>query len=281
MTSGSGSEAGVKKLRSVSHLTDTRRPVHRSWPDDDAMFQNITKFIGSSEMLTLQIQEGQEEDNVEAKEMFSCGDHDDVNVFSLKAVWNGKVIVSFDPFYQNTDPLVKQRDVSHRVTTFTSDFGEEVSGRRSLFEVNKKSRYATQTKNLASKSHESESHIWALKQIENLCVIQTINYGHSSDIRWVETLFPISSKECRAFDVGGDGTLFVVVEEAEKPETERKVLLYSRPNVLANRMQSPVCTYQPPLTPFQPADVCFFKLQGQEVGFELRISPRYHVYFSL
>jgi len=62
----------------------------------------------------------------------------------------------------------------------------------------------------------------------------------------------------RALDVSADET-FVVVEELQPPNVARKVLMYRRPGGV------PVTTYTPPTPTFQPSDVCFYKLGGQQV----------------
>nr|KAG5690075.1 hypothetical protein BaRGS_016383 [Batillaria attramentaria] len=53
--------------------------------------------------------------------------------------------------------------------------------------------------------------------------------------------------------------LFVVLEEAQAPDLQRTVRLYRRPQPDA------IATYSPPITPFQPSDVCFYTLGGDEV----------------
>nr|KAG5690074.1 hypothetical protein BaRGS_016382 [Batillaria attramentaria] len=56
-----------------------------------------------------------------------------------------------------------------------------------------------------------------------------------------------------------DGKLFVVLEEAQAPDLQRTVRLYRRPKPRA------IATYSPPVAPFQPSDVCFYTLGGDEV----------------
>jgi hypothetical protein len=60
-------------------------------------------------------------------------------------------------------------------------------------------------------------------------------------------------------DVDNSETLFVVVEEAVPPLIHRKVCLYRRPGPNA------VATYTSPVKPFQPADVCFYTLEGRQL----------------
>ncbi|XP_076466495.1 uncharacterized protein LOC143297856 [Babylonia areolata] len=63
----------------------------------------------------------------------------------------------------------------------------------------------------------------------------------------------------RAFDAEDDMTMFAVVEEAQPPESQRKVLMYQQPS------SKPVSTYCPPVQPFQPSDVCFCTLGDRNV----------------
>jgi hypothetical protein len=74
----------------------------------------------------------------------------------------------------------------------------------------------------------------------------------------------------RAIDVDSTEELFVVVKGAPTSQQSRQVLLYRRP--VANPTLKPkqiivdaVATYQPPTPVFQPSDVCFYTLGGQEV----------------
>ncbi|KAL8608622.1 hypothetical protein ACOMHN_002852 [Nucella lapillus] len=71
--------------------------------------------------------------------------------------------------------------------------------------------------------------------------------------------FTIKVGPHRAFDVDDTEQYFAVVEEAKESTASRSVLLYKRPEEKA------VNTYIPPREPFQPSDVCFYTLRGQEV----------------
>ena len=62
----------------------------------------------------------------------------------------------------------------------------------------------------------------------------------------------------RAFDVNDSEQLFAVVEESEDSEVQRKVRLFRRPE------EDAVATYTSPLAAFQPSDVCFFRMGGQQ-----------------
>ena len=62
----------------------------------------------------------------------------------------------------------------------------------------------------------------------------------------------------RAFDVNDSEQLFAVVEESEDSEVQRKVRLFRRPE------EDAVATYASPLAAFQPSDVCFFRMGGQQ-----------------
>ncbi|KAL8608613.1 hypothetical protein ACOMHN_002843 [Nucella lapillus] len=71
--------------------------------------------------------------------------------------------------------------------------------------------------------------------------------------------FKMSVGPHRAFDMDDTEQYFAVVEEAKESTASRSVLLYKRPEEKA------VNTYIPPGEPFQPCDVCFYTLRGQEV----------------
>lgn len=74
-------------------------------------------------------------------------------------------------------------------------------------------------------------------------------------------LFPIKCDYHRGFDVHSSQNLLAVVTEGKTPATDRKVLLFKRCNFWAEVVD----TYTSSLTAFRPADVCFFRLRGQEV----------------
>jgi hypothetical protein len=71
--------------------------------------------------------------------------------------------------------------------------------------------------------------------------------------------FRVTVTHHRAMDVDNSETLFVVVEEAVPPLIHRKVCLYRHPGPDA------VATYTSPVKPFQPADVCFYILEGRQL----------------
>ena len=74
-----------------------------------------------------------------------------------------------------------------------------------------------------------------------------------------ETKFSIKVGAHRTMDVDDSEQFFVVVEEAQLPDMWRKVRLYRRPD------ENAVSTYSPPTSSFQPSDVCFYRLGGQQV----------------
>nr|KAG5695460.1 hypothetical protein BaRGS_011302 [Batillaria attramentaria] len=63
----------------------------------------------------------------------------------------------------------------------------------------------------------------------------------------------------RAFDACLNQPFFVVLEEAQTPNDQRKVSLYRR------QKRNAIDTYAPPVKRFQPSDVCFYTLGGHEV----------------
>ena len=71
--------------------------------------------------------------------------------------------------------------------------------------------------------------------------------------------FSIKVGAHRTMDVDDSEQFFVVVEEAQLPDMWRKVRLYRRPD------ENAVSTYSPPTSSFQPSDVCFYRLGGQQV----------------
>ena len=91
------------------------------------------------------------------------------------------------------------------------------------------------------------------------CVITIIVKSENPLKTFLATQFMLKCGPHRAFDVDDKEILYAVVEEAQAPDSQRKVHLYQLPE------ENPVATYFPPTQAFQPSDVCFYKLAGRPV----------------
>ena len=262
MKSGHGSEHAVKALTTVPHLTEVTRPVHRSvMREDGTVFDSMKNLIGNAEYVEVMFTEAE----VTAVEQFRCDSHDDITVFCVYCRTDGDVNVSFDPFFRQQKPPAKRysekglfiRELTTKGNVTVGKVScQENDGTVILFE-HEHTNYAKSKPSglvFSLSSYETES------QFSTEIVVSRDPYRAKA-----KKLFSISCGYHRGFDVHSSQDLFAVVAEAKPPDVNRKVLLYKRPASNHGAVDA-VDTYTSPLTPFQPADVCFLTLQEQEVN---------------
>eukprot|EP00745_Piridium_sociabile_P044909 TRINITY_DN9566_c0_g1_i5.p1 TRINITY_DN9566_c0_g1~~TRINITY_DN9566_c0_g1_i5.p1 ORF type:complete len:426 (+),score=96.89 TRINITY_DN9566_c0_g1_i5:438-1715(+) len=251
---GRGSEDNVRKME-VKPLQHVSRPVHLAdIPEDDAMFVSMRNFIGSARLVTYDYTDCEvkpKEETQGSAEAYSA-------VFCVCPEDDDTVLVSFDPSLEQQEPhgnifSVKSKTISvfkqHKSRT---SFKSTSDGRAIVFSPNPE-------RNIFVKC-ASEKHYHL-----------TINSCQSSQVLLAEVVtsepfranhsvqYSISCGVHRAVDVSSSAEFLAVVEEPGATARGRQVRLFRRGRRCA------VDTYQSPLTPCQPADVCFFTLAGHEV----------------
>ena len=123
-----------------------------------------------------------------------------------------------------------------------------------MFSTEQSGSMETYSKSLNTAHFTLKNLLSGKANIETVKVLSTDRFETERNLQ-----FTITVGAHRAFDVDDKEQFFVVVEEAQLPDTRRKVLLYKRSG------GGPVATYSPPHPDFQPSDVCFYTLGHQHV----------------
>ncbi|XP_070206008.1 tripartite motif containing 13-like [Littorina saxatilis] len=255
MREGRGSPQAVKNLTSDKRKY-VRRPVLNREMTEDAIEQSVTKFFGSVHIVQMETAVPE----VTVKEMFSCGDGDDTEVFSLCPVDDDTVWVSFARRKGKDDAPCETFDIKGAsIYTDTSTLGKQACKCR---DGSNGMCTTTETGSLLQTFDKSlkNTTFKLIKVSAKDADIKTVKVTSEDPFETEDTLlFSIKVGTHRVFDVDSSEQLFVVVEEAQSPGGQRQVLLYRRDQ------HTPVSTYTPPTAACQPSDVCFYKLGGREV----------------
>ncbi|KAL8596884.1 hypothetical protein ACOMHN_065834 [Nucella lapillus] len=245
------------EMMEVSPLQCVSRPVHLAdIPADDAMFVSMRNFIGRGQLMTYDYTH----EEVRVNEEVVCGEDDDSVVFYVCPT-DRDTRVSFESSYKDKEPCVKICSTSGEVTSDT-DLKDSISYR---FETDDFSYVYTKFSDAEGKTTYAK-HTADTDKHYSLRTKSNVYSGNVSTVPKKGNtkstgLFSINCGPHRAFDENRSADLFAVVEEARGPAQDR-----SRQVKLFRRSQTdPTATYQSPVTPCQPADVCFFTLGGQEV----------------
>ncbi|KAK7088397.1 tripartite motif-containing protein 59-like [Littorina saxatilis] len=254
LKTGRGSEQALAKMTSQK-MKAVCRPVLHFKVTGDVILQKTRDFMGTVTKMEMEVAAPE----VRVVKRFPCGQDDDIEVFSLchvdtdpPCVWvsfERRALLKDTPEAKYSEDGKYQRSyrkgrVSRRRYTKGRDTAR--SGSVSFIVTCCKSLLAAHF-NL-SNYLSGKATVFSYKNIstdQNNCNVEcSINVGAH-----------------RAFDVDETEQFFVVVEEPTFPEMWRKVKLYQRPG------GDPVSTYTPPahLSCFQPSDVCFYKLNGEQV----------------
>ncbi|XP_070204732.1 tripartite motif-containing protein 55-like [Littorina saxatilis] len=250
MREGRGSPQAVSKL-TLSKRSSVGRPVLICKITEDDVMQNVQDFFGSVETAWME----ETAPDVKVVEQFRCGEVPDIEVFSLCPFDNGTVWMSFARRGLNKDAPGECFDEKGKHLNTQKDGTGKTSlkslvGGKGIFIKQALSTYVksqTQTNFKLDNSSSGKAYIKTDKVT-------------SEDPYKVEdtTEFIIQVGAHRALDVDSSEQLFVVVEEAQAPDGQRKVHLYRR------GQQAAVATYSPPTARCRPSDVCFYKVAGQE-----------------
>ncbi|XP_070206013.1 uncharacterized protein [Littorina saxatilis] len=255
MREGRGSPQAVKNLTSDKRKY-VRRPVLNREMTEDVIEQSITQFFGSVQKVQMETVVPE----VTVKKLFSCGDGDDTEVFSLCPKDDDTVWVSFAQRKAKEDAPCERFDIKGAsLGTQKNCFGKQtykcLGGSKSMCTI-------TETGSLVQTFDKSQkSTTFELTNIlAKDAYIKSVKVTSEDPFKIEHTLlFSIEVGTHRAFDVDSSEQLFVVVEEAQSPGGQRKVLLYRRDQ------HTPVSTYTPPTAACQPSDVCCYRLGGREV----------------
>ncbi|KAK7474366.1 hypothetical protein BaRGS_00034414 [Batillaria attramentaria] len=258
MRCGRGSEEAVQKL-TTKQMTTVCRPVLRFSATLDVTLERMRDYMGSAAKMEMAVSAPE----VTVMEQFRCREDPDTDVYHVCPTTDGKVWVSYEPSMMregatseklNADgEVVKthKKDVRAKVTWAPRKNGSSMS----MIQI---------TGNIITYAKKTEPQLTRVFRLNNDLTGKATVF--TNQIVYEKPLETKSTKECtvtcgahRAFDVDASEQLFVVLEEAQTPDLQRTVRLYRRPQPDA------IATYSPPITPFQPSDVCFYTLGGHEV----------------
>ena len=253
-------EEVVQKLMS-NNITTVSRPVLHFSASADATLTTEQKFLGPVVKMDFAVVKPE----VSVKEMFSCLSSNasrSSEVFSLfprvdNTVWvtydpslrpsNGQLIGRCPELFDLSGQVIDSETSIHGRTNFT-----HTSNGAGLCIVQQHGYFSTYAKSRS-----------LLKLKNNLqgtaCVIVTIVKSENPLKTFKAIQFMFKCGPHRAFDADANEVFFAVVEEGQAPDFQRKVLLYQQPE------ENPIAVYSPPNQPFQPSDVCFYKLAGRQV----------------
>ncbi|KAK7087118.1 tripartite motif-containing protein 55-like [Littorina saxatilis] len=256
MREGRGSPQAVKNLTLPKRNYFWRPQLNREMADK-AIEQHITQFFGGVQIVQVETKAPE----VTVNKLFSCGDGDDTEVFSLCPYDNDSTVwLSFARRkYRENAPCEKFDIKGTNITTQPDALGKQSykcrGGSKGLCTTGSaggwlssfnKSQTKTIFRMIETSGKEADINIEKVKPQDELKIEST-------------RLFTIKVGAHRAFDVDSSEQLFVVVEEACVHGCQRQVFLYRRGKEKA------VSTYTPPTTACQPSDVCFYRLGGREV----------------
>ena len=206
-----------------------------------------------------EVKEKTHTDEVVVLERFRCGEENDIEVYSLCPDDVSGVIVSFarrglredapsENFDTNGKHLSTLKEAAGKVSWINTGEGDALClfPRRDLIITQSKTRTLTHIRLKNQLSGQAD--IWR--------VALTSRNPFTAESRYQ---FSITVGAHRAHDVDAREHLLAVVEEGHSPDLQRKVLIYRRPE------KDAVAAYTPATAAFQPSDVCFYELEGQQV----------------
>ena len=267
MKSGRGSPSEVNNMTSQEKDVIVR-PVLQFNVTADVMAEKTRDYLGSVRKMEMTVTQ----DDVTVEEKFTCTEDPGWDVFSLchKDTDPSTVKVSYDnkTLLQPDMPGKTFRETGECVHTGT---GKEV-GRltyrryakgRVMFQTLQSDLFITFSKSLTAAHFLLHNYLTGQANIFKVKVLSTDPFKTEA-----QTQFTITVGPHRAWEVDETEQYFVVVEEPQPPAKWRSVKLYRRPleaQPSFSRPQTAVATYTPPSAFFQPSDVCFHRLGGQQV----------------
>ena len=257
MKSGRGSRSEVDKMTSQEKDVIVR-PVLQFDVTADVMVEKTRDYLGSVRKMEMT----ETQDDVTVEEKFTCTEDPGLDVFSLchKDTDPPTVNVSYDnkTLLQPDMPRKTFREAGECVGTGKGKVDRLTCRRfakgRAMFTIPQSDRFVTYSKSLTAAHFRLDNYLTGRADIVMVTVLSTDPFKTET-----QTQFTINTGPHRAFDVDEAGKLYVVVEEGQPPAVWRSVRMYRRPQ------QTAVVTYTPPTAVFQPSDVVFYRLGGQQV----------------
>jgi hypothetical protein len=245
MTYGRGSAENVKQLTSSN--VGSFQQYQMSLGSRRDLQKHVADFVGLAERVPAP--------QMDVSQAFdSGGGSPNTRVFSLCYNRNPSpsLNVSDERYVDSTDSPAKEFKES----------GESMKDKKRVGKVNWKQLVTgnfvidsnTFTKSLIAQDYELKNQLPGKATIYKLTVTSQKPLKTESELQCRIKVGPY-----RAVDVDATEEFFAVVEEASSSDQHRRVLLYSR------HAENAVATYQPPSPRFQPSDVCFYTLGGQEM----------------
>ncbi|KAK7093735.1 uncharacterized protein [Littorina saxatilis] len=281
MRDGPGSEAAVKNL-TAQPFSAISRPVLCYRQSAKEIVQSIQDYMGHA----IQADMDPVEPEVEVKEHIHRDDLFDSEVVSLCPKDSNSVFICYEAsgIYFEQFKEEGRMEFIERPFTGRIDFKLYNAASGHFFCEEPRERYLI--------SYVKSSKLIHLKDyLKGSIKVKRINIIREEPLKTeVKTEFTIHCGKHRACDIDDKEEFVAVVEEALPPDTQRKVLLFQRPNpspvdaystqeISTRHASTPTRTRTPTLTHttlahsvpvpaelwFQPTDVCFYKLGGQEV----------------
>ena len=276
MKSGLGSPSEVDKM--TSQVKDVIvRPVLQFNVTADVMVEKIRDYLGSVRKMEMTVTQ----DDITVEEKFTCTEDPGLDVFSLFHVDKDPpaVNVSYDnkTLLRPDMPRKTFRETGECVGTGTGKAVGRLTYRRyakgrCIFPTLQSHQFVTFSKSLTAAHFQLDNYLTGRASIFKVKVLSTDPFKTEAQAQFTITVGPH-----RAWDVDETEQYFVVVEEPQPPALWRSVKLYRRPleaQPSFSRLtvpphltpqQTAVATYTPPTACFQPSDVCFHRLGGQQV----------------
>ncbi|XP_070174339.1 uncharacterized protein [Littorina saxatilis] len=254
MRVGYGCRAAVDEL-----LTQRRdsvcRPVVRFGIYTDQLLQAVRQFLGPIDRVEVTL--NMPEMNVAEK--FRCGDEYDTEVFSLCPKDNGTMSVSYERRGLKDDAPSEGLDekgrhhYTRKEATGKSTWKSRGKG-KGVFVGQLPGQFRTYAKGQTADSYlRLDNYLAGRADVKRETIVCESPY--KSRLTRECTL---KCRPHRAFDASSCQTIFVVLEEAEAPQTSRRVVLFHRGK------EDSVATYTPRTPVFQPTDVCFHTLKDSD-----------------
>ncbi|KAL8579592.1 hypothetical protein ACOMHN_025545 [Nucella lapillus] len=244
-------EKDVQRLL-TNYVTIFSRPVLRYTATADVTLSTQRQFLTGVSRMDIEVSKTE----VSVKQLFNC-DLDDgaCEVYSLFPRCDDTVWVAYEVCGLSKDTAAR----CPQLFTVSGDVTENeksVKGRTNFTHTNQGTGMCIVQSPGSFQTYAKSRNLMKLKNhLNGTAVISEVIIKSQSPLETCsKPLFTIRCGPHRAFDAHENKRVFAVVEEAEPAESHRKVHVYTQPG------NTPIKTYQSPLQPFQPSDVCFYKL---------------------
>ncbi|KAL8591581.1 hypothetical protein ACOMHN_055548 [Nucella lapillus] len=246
----------IQKAINAAPSPSLLRPVVQCDISTDGVMQAIEDYLGNASLVTVK----EVKCDVRVTRCFQCAQDPDVEVFSMCEIDSSPpgVWVSYEQRGMDKEAPAQLFSLTG-TCLLTGVQGGKVSCRhladvKTMSPGRESDRFKTYCKSPRA------GHFLLDNNLRGQAVVMSDSVIFTEPLKTVRTKhFTILVGPHRAFDVDSTGRFFAVVEEAEDLKSWRSVRLYQQSEEKA------VSTYTPPTTRFQPSDLCFYTLRGQEV----------------